>query len=92
MGKGKKRRVLFVNILVANRIRRMELLFGIPETVCQKSSVRLFCFSKYSMKFRKRNEQNIGHDYVISLSVDRATRKGPSLTTPSNAKLAERAQ
>ena len=27
MGKGKKRRVLFVNILVANRIRRMEFLY-----------------------------------------------------------------
>jgi hypothetical protein len=37
------------------------------------------------MKFRKKKEQNIGHDYVISLSVDRAARKGPSLTTPSNA-------
>ena len=27
MGKGKKRRVVFVNILVANRIRRMEFLY-----------------------------------------------------------------
>ena len=27
MGKGKKRRVMFVNIFVANRIRRMEFLY-----------------------------------------------------------------
>ena len=31
------------------------------------------------------HKQNISNDCFISLSVDWATREGPSLTTPSNA-------
>ena len=46
MGKGKKRRVLFVNILIANRIRRMEFLYRHTRNGMLQRFHSFFCFGE----------------------------------------------